>query len=180
MRIITGKYRGLRLISPEGDSIRPTSDRIKETLFNILQKYNIEGDVLDLFAGSGSLGIEALSRGAERVVFADSNSDSCRLIRTNLDKLKITNEAVLLQVDYLYAVKKLATEGQSFDIILADPPYNSMYEQKLLDAIAEYDILKEDGILVIEHDSGIMLGNNKFDMDLRKCGNTSLSFFQKR
>ncbi|MCL2371007.1 MAG: RsmD family RNA methyltransferase, partial [Firmicutes bacterium] len=78
------------------------------------------------------------------------------------------------------AVKKLATEGQSFDIILADPPYNSMYEQKLLDAIAEYDILKEDGILVIEHDSGIMLGNNKFDMDLRKCGNTSLSFFQKR
>ena len=167
-------------MSPDSNKVRPTSDRIKETLFNILQKYNTDGEIIDLFAGSGALGIEALSRGAESVIFVDNNPDSCRLIRANLDKLKITTKTSIWQVDYKYAIKKASTEGRIIDIILADPPYNSMYEQEILNTVVEFGVLHEGGILVIEHDSGLEFGHDSLDRDSRRCGHTTLSFFKKR
>ena len=180
MRVIAGKYKGRVLLSPEGKGVRPTSDRIKETLFNILQRYNTEGRVLDLFCGSGALGIEALSRGASDVVFVDESRESCRLAQANLDKLRIGGDcAQIHNVDYIFALKKL--QGAEFDIILADPPYNNMYEQNVLRLIDKYGLLKAGGAAVIEHSSDTEFGydESRFERDLRVYGKTALSFFSK-
>ena len=154
MRIIAGKFRGRRLKSPPGADARPTSDRLRETLFNILAP-QIEGArFLDLCAGTGAIGIEALSRGAAHVAFVDRSPKMCGLIETNLESLNVASDdheiVVAEGLDYLG--KCVKTNRTAFDIIFFDPPYATDYEM-VLRAIGEHasQFLSSDGIVVVEH-----------------------------
>ncbi len=144
MRVITGIAGGRKLKSPEGETIRPTADHVKEAMFNILQ-FDLEGRrVLDLFGGSGQLGIEALSRGARDVVFIDSSRNSVQLIRENLKHCGL--EASVLQTDAL----SFLSRGEKFDVIFIDPPYDGGLYSAVLERINAVDNLTEGGIIVCE------------------------------
>lgn len=147
MRVITGCARGVRLQTPSGERTRPTAERVKEGLFSAIQ-FEIEGRrVLDLFAGTGQLGIEALSRGAASAVFVDSGEDAVRLIRENLDRSKLTDRAKVIRSDYL---SFLDACRQTFDLVFLDPPYFEVYLENALIKISEIDILSDSGIIVCE------------------------------
>ena len=151
MRVITGKARGIQLKTPEGMLTRPTTDRVKEALFSIIH-FDIPGArILDLFGGTGQLGIEALSRGAKSAVFVDSREDACRLIRENLKRTKMENDAKVVRSDYLDYLKRCR---ESFDIILLDPPYAEVFLENALKCITEIDILQSGGIIVAERPVG--------------------------
>ena len=144
MRVITGTARGRRLKTPEGMDIRPTTDNVKESIFNIIQ-FDIEGRrVLDLFAGTGQLGIECLSRGASEVVFIDSSRDAVRIVKENLKTCGFN--APVLQMD---AVNYLKACGK-FDLIIIDPPYDSGIYDSVLETINLVDILSDGGIIICE------------------------------
>lgn len=147
MRVITGSARGAKLRTLEGLSTRPTSDRVKEAIFNIIQ-FDIEGRrVLDLFGGSGQLAIEALSRGAAYAVLVDQNPQAVSVIKENLKKTKLDQKASVFQSDYL---RFLSTTRERFDIIFLDPPYAENFIENALRKISEIDILTEGGIIVCE------------------------------
>ena len=151
MRVITGKARGVQLKTPEGMQTRPTADRVKEALFSIIQ-FELPGTkVLDLFGGTGQLGIEALSRGAAEAVFVDAREDACRLIRENLKRTKLENCARVVRSDYLDYLKRCR---EQFQIILLDPPYAEVFLENSLKMIAEIDILQYGGIIVAERPVG--------------------------
>jgi len=146
MRVISGSARGRKLREPEGQSIRPTTDNVKESIFNIIQ-FDIEGRrVLDLFAGTGQLGIEALSRGAAAVVFVDASADAVKLVRDNVRLMGFEDRATVLRGD---ALQYLARGGK-FDVVFLDPPYPSNLIEKALKMIFEFDILNENGIIICE------------------------------
>lgn len=178
MRVISGKYRGKRLFSPTDDRVRPTTDRIKETLFNILaSRGGVYGDVLDLFAGSGALGIEALSRGAERAVFVDKDPDSVRLTKSNLRH--VGADAEVYNTDYRVALKKLA--GRTFDFIFLDPPYHLHIEAELVETIDALSLLAANGTIIIERDmkNNLIKWPESYIIDTRPCGNTALEFLRR-
>ena len=151
MRVITGKARGIQLKTPEGMQTRPTADRVKEALFSIIH-FDIPGAaVLDLFGGTGQLGIEALSRGAKSAVFVDAREDACRLIRENLRRTKLEQDARVVRSDYL---DYLSRSREQFDIILLDPPYAEVFLENALKRITEIDILRSGGIIVAERPLG--------------------------
>lgn len=180
MRIIGGKYRSRVLAEFAGENVRPTSDRAREALFNILALKIYGARVLDLFAGSGALGIESLSRGAKEVVFNDFSKDSIAIVKKNLTTLKIPvggGEAKVVQGDYLACLEQ--ARGQ-FDLIFIDPPYRMEYGEKALKKIAEKGLLSENGIAVYERDipfEGEIEGLEKYDE--RKYGKAYLSFFKR-
>lgn len=148
MRVITGSARGRRLKELEGMETRPTTDRVKEGLFNILQ-FDIEGRrVLDLFAGTGQLGIECLSRGAEHAVFVDRRPDAVKLIRDNLKLTELSDRATVVSGD---SVAYLKSQKERFDLIFLDPPYAAGLLEPVLHHIAAFDILRPHGIIVAEH-----------------------------
>ena len=147
MRVISGKARGVNLKTPEGLQTRPTADRVKEALFSIIQ-FELPGTkVLDLFGGTGQLGIEAISRGANSAVFVDSSDKACTLIQENLRRCKMEKEGKVIRCDYL---EFLARNRESFDIILLDPPYAEVFLENAIKKISEIDILKSGGIIVAE------------------------------
>lgn len=151
MRIVAGKYKGRNLFSPADDRVRPTTTRIKETLFNVLQ-WNIKSSVvLDLFSGSGALGIECLSRGADEVYFVDKSRDSIALTRKNLEGIE--GNAHVIQSDFLSALNVFRSKGQRFDLIFLDPPYASDLAERALDVIVEGDLLNKGGTIIFEHSS---------------------------
>lgn len=150
MRVIAGKARRLPLVAPEGRDTRPTTDRIKETLFNILQDDVPGCQFLDLFSGSGGIGIEALSRGAREAVFVEFGREALTCIRTNLNKTKLMDQATILPVEVTYGISKLEKMGKKFDIIYADPPYKKEFEPKILDLLAGSGIVKPETLVVLE------------------------------
>ena len=151
MRVITGKARGIQLKTPDGMLTRPTADRVKEALFSIIN-FDVPGaKVLDLFGGTGQLGIEALSRGAESAVFVDSREESCKLIRENLRRTKLEQNAKVIRSDYLDYLNRCR---ETFNIILLDPPYAEVYLENALKRITEIDILQSDGIIITERPMG--------------------------
>ena len=151
MRVITGKARGVNLQTPEGMTTRPTTDRVKEALFSIIH-FDIPGArVLDLFGGTGQLGIEALSRGAASAVFVDSGEKACALIRENLKRCKMENDGKVIRSDYLQYLERC---HERFDIILLDPPYAEVFLENSLKKITEIDILESGGIIVAERPLG--------------------------
>lgn len=151
MRVITGKARGVQLKTPEGMLTRPTTDRVKEALFSIIQ-FDIPGTrVLDLFGGTGQLGIEALSRGAESAVFVDARKEACALIRENLKRTRLEREATVICSDYLSYLNRCR---EKFHIIFLDPPYAETYLENSLNLITEIDILQSNGIIVTERPLG--------------------------
>ena len=151
MRVITGKARGVVLKTPDGVATRPTADRVKEALFNIIQFDVPTARVLDLFGGTGQLGIEALSRDAKSAVFVDEREDACRLIRENLKRTKLEQFARIIRSDYMAYLK---TCREKFDIILLDPPYAEVFLENSLKMITEIDILQSGGIIVTERPIG--------------------------
>lgn len=151
MRVITGKAKGVVLKTPEGMLTRPTTDRVKEALFNIIQFELTGATVLDLFGGAGQLGIEALSRGAKRAVFVDAREDACRLIRENLVKTRLLQDAEVVRSDYQTYLRRCR---EKFTIIFLDPPYAEDFLEKSLKMITEIDILQSGGIIVAERPLG--------------------------
>ena len=153
MRIVAGERKGARLAAPPGRSTRPTSDRVRENVFNLVGP--VDGAiVLDLYAGSGGLGLEALSRGAARAVFVENDTDAVRAIERNLDKLRLTGARVLRQ-DAVAALAVEASAGRKYDLVLVDAPYD-MYPD-LQPKLARYlpAVLATDGVLVVETDARI-------------------------
>lgn len=149
MRIIAGTARSLPLKSIEGRDTRPTTDRIKETLFNILQSDIAGSSFLDLFAGSGQIGLEALSRGASHAVFVENNKKACACIEENIRFTRFTPSSRLLAMEVLSALRTL--EGtDTFDYIFMDPPYRSGLEQEALTYLSSSGLLSENGVIVIE------------------------------
>lgn len=155
MRIITGSARGTKLRAPKGMTTRPTADRIKESLFNILS--DIRGTVvLDLFAGSGALGLEALSRGAKAAVFIDKSADSIDIIRANSEHIHLASKADIRRGDAFSLSKLLCCRYGGFDIVFCDPPYHLGLCQKALDELSTV-LLKEDGLFIAEIGVGEVL-----------------------
>lgn len=180
MRIVGGKYRSRILADFAGEVVRPTSDRVKESLFNILSLKIYGARVLDLFSGSGALGLECLSRGAKEVVFNDVAKDSVSILKKNLNALKIPvngAEAKVLCYDYLAC---LDMQYGQFDLVFLDPPYRFDYGEKALEKVAKKGLLTENGIAVYERDRpfvGEIDGLVKYDE--RKYGKTYLTFFKR-
>jgi 16S rRNA (guanine966-N2)-methyltransferase len=157
MRIIAGLYKGRRLKTLEGLSIRPTSDRLRETVFNIISP-QIEGArFADLCAGSGAVGIEALSRGAGSVTFVEQSPRAAAVIRENLAHCRITTGFKLINRPVMTALAYLAAEKQTFDIIYLDPPYDSPLYDQVLASIASHGLLAADGIVLVEHRRSLLL-----------------------
>lgn len=150
MRVIAGSRRHLILKTVPGLDVRPTQDRTKETLFNILNPYLADCRFLDLFSGSGAIAIEALSRGAGDVVLVEQSPDSLACIKENLKSTKLTEEARLLAMDVFRALPVLEAEGKAFDIIFMDPPYDKELERRVLEYLAESCLVNEDTMIVVE------------------------------
>jgi len=179
MRVITGKARGVQLKTPEGQQTRPTADRVKEALFSIINFDIPNAAVLDLFGGTGQLGIEALSRGAKSAVFVDAREEACRLIRENLKRTKLEAGGKVIRGDYMDYLNRCK---DAFDIILLDPPYAEVFLENALKRITEIDILQSGGIIVTERPLGKELpfecqGYTR-SRDY-KYGNTLLTIYRK-
>ncbi|MCR5734427.1 MAG: 16S rRNA (guanine(966)-N(2))-methyltransferase RsmD [Lachnospiraceae bacterium] len=150
MRIIAGDARSRKLVTPPGQDTRPTSDRVKETLFNVMAPYLYADSVfLDLFSGSGAIGLEALSRGALRCVFVENSKIALKCINENIKTCRYEDRSKVLPYDALSALRLL--EGkENFDLIFMDPPYNKGYEEKVLEMLTDLSLLKEDGLVICE------------------------------
>jgi 16S rRNA (guanine(966)-N(2))-methyltransferase RsmD len=180
LRVISGEFKGRKLEKLEGMEIRPTSDRVKESLFNMLGVKLYDCAFLDLFAGTGGIGIEAYSRGAEQVVFIDESAKSIKVLKTNLEKLKILDAVEVYNTDYINAISKLAMNHRKFDIIFIDPPYLKGYAQNALETISAHKVLHEEGFVIVEHDMQDKMPENIGELNLtrqKKYGKTMLSFF---
>ena len=150
MRVIAGSRRHLVLKTVPGMAVRPTQDRTKETLFNILTPYLADCRFLDLFSGSGAIGIEALSRGAKDVVMVEQSPDSLACIKDNLKTTKLTEEARLLSMDVFRAIPLLEAEGKAVDIIFMDPPYDKELEKQVLTCLSASCLVNEETIIIVE------------------------------
>ena len=150
LRVISGSARGKKLLSAEGLDVRPTLDRVKESVFNMIAFDVPDASVLDLFSGSGALGIEALSRGAKNAVFIDIFSESVAITKKNLEATHMTDSATVINSDSIVFLNKCC---EKFDIIFIDPPYESDLYEKSLKAIKENSVLSEDGFIVLEYDT---------------------------
>jgi len=179
MRVITGSAKGIRLKTPDGLKTRPTSDRVKEAVFSIVQ-FEVEGSrFLDLFAGTGQMGIEALSRGAVSAVFVDGWKDACQLVRDNLKLARLSEKAKVVNSDYLSYLKNCREE---FDIIFLDPPYAEIFLENSLNKISEIDILSDRGIIICERPA-----EKQLDLDISglqrwkdyRYGKTWITVFRK-
>ena len=185
MRIIGGKYKGLKLLTPDGNKIRPTLDRLKESLFSIVSsnKYmiNIEScNVLDICSGAGSLGIEALSRGAISVYFIDKDHSSINLVHKNISKLKI-NEQINNNIKIIKdeATKALKNIKKIFQIILIDPPYNTNITEKCLFKLKEFNLINQGSYIFAESSKTETLNCEGYEiLDIKKYGNSKLTILK--
>jgi len=197
LRIISGEHKGRILSSVNKAKIRPSSDKVKGSIFNVLKGEVSGRKVLDLFAGSGNLGIEALSGGAEFATFVDSSLQSIKIIKKNLGSLNLSKKAEIIGKDCLKVLPKLSARGATpaggqasaygrqgkFGIIFADPPYLCDFAQKVIDSVVKYDLLEKDGILVLEHHKKETFKcpeNKLFYIKAKRFGDTMVSFFIKK
>ena len=182
MRIISGKARGTKLFTLDGENTRPTLDRVKEPLFSIIMNEIPDAKVLDLFAGSGALGLEALSRGAEHVVLCDNSRDAIKVINNNLAKTKLDTYAEIINEDFKKCLKKL--QGRRFDLIFIDPPYETNNIEIAVKQILELDLLAKDGVIVAETDREEIIEKIKnIDIcieDIRHYGRVILIFLKRK
>jgi 16S rRNA (guanine(966)-N(2))-methyltransferase RsmD len=182
MRIISGQAKGRRLRAPKGRELRPTADRVKEALFNILP-HDLSGrKVLDLFAGTGNLSMEALSRGAAAAVLVDISRDAAEVIEENLRALKFAAKSRVLIGSVFKTVRALHRDGERFDLIFLDPPYDKELAGETLKAIAAEALLAESGVAVAEHSVREKIEERYGALvrtDQRRYGDTELSFFER-
>lgn len=186
MRIIGGKHRGIKLYTLDGFNTRPTLDRVKESLFSILQFELPEATVLDLFAGSGALGLESISRGANKAILCDQSKDAIHIMEQNVERLRSETQIQIFQKEYLSALEMLKTNQEKFDIVFLDPPYATDFAEIASQKIAEYDLLNEDGIIMIETDQKEKVIQNIKKLNLfnlydeRKYGRVHLLFLRRK
>lgn len=180
MRVIGGDAKGRRLRVPKGRGLRPTAARVKEALFNILP-HDLSGvRVLDLFAGTGNLSLEALSRGATGAILVDASRNAVEAIRENLRTLGFSERSEVWTASVLKSTRLLARRGERFDLIFLDPPYEKGWVEKILKAIAQEGLLRQEGVLVAEHSVREKVENHYgrlYLRDQRRYGTTLLSFF---
>jgi len=167
MRIVSGKYRGKVLKEFDLDSTRPTTDRVKESIFNLIQFDVLEADVLDLFAGTGALGVEAISRGANKVVFVDSNIKAINIIKENLKG--VDGDYLVLNEDFKTFLK---TNKTKFDIVLLDPPYKTNFGIEAIEMLIINNVLKEGAIIIFEtsEENDFELSFQNFEIKKKKYG----------
>ena len=184
MRIISGTMRGTKLYSLDGLSTRPTLDRVKESLFNIIN-FKLENSIiLDLFSGSGALALESLSRGAKKAVLCDSNFQAIKVINSNIEKTRTKLQTVVLNCNYEKALENISKNNMKFDIIFLDPPYKSNMAEDAVKIILNNNLLKDDGIIIIETDIKEKVIDNlqKVNINIydeRKYGRVTLLFLRK-
>lgn len=175
MRVISGKYKGKNLIGFDIDGTRPTMDRVKESLFGIIQNNIKNSVVLDLFAGSGSLGIEAISNGASEVYFIDNNMELINIIKKNTSGM---NEKIhIMKGDYKNALELIKNSNIKFDIIFLDPPYKLNLINYCLDKIVEYNLLTENGIVVCEYETENIENNKLKLIKEKKYGSKKIKIY---
>ncbi|MBP2651027.1 MAG: methyltransferase [Firmicutes bacterium] len=182
MRIITGCRRGLKLKTPKGMDIRPTTDRVKESVFNIIGGRVIEATVLDCFAGTGNLGLEALSRGADKVIYTDNSSISLKLAKANAELAKLADKAEFYRMDAAAAIGTFVAKGLKFDLIFCDPPYNRGLVLAILRKIDAADILRTSGLIVVEHSKHEPVAEDLLNLQetrLEHYGETMVSFLTR-
>lgn len=150
MRVIAGSARRIQLVTPKGLNTRPTTDRIKETLFNMLQRDLADARFLDLFSGSGGIGIEAVSRGAKEAVLVENEKNALEAIGENIRRTHLDEACKVMAMDYLGALKVLAARGEPFDLIFMDPPYDLGLEKKALEYIKDTPLIKEETLIIFE------------------------------
>jgi 16S rRNA (guanine966-N2)-methyltransferase len=178
MRIVAGKFRGRRLQSPKNGKTRPTSDRVREALFSIIAAHIPQASVLDLFAGTGALGLEALSRGALEAVFVDQDAAAARLIHSNIALCGMQERTRVLHAPVLKALRRLAEEGRCFRLIFLDPPYGKGYLAETLPPLGE--VAAPDALTVAEHsvrDEAPAVCGKWLKCRERKYGETAISFY---
>lgn len=182
MRIIGGDAKGRRIHSPKRSKIRPTSDGIKESLFNILPEVS-EKSFLDLFAGTGNVGIEALSRGASKVVFIEKNASMVNSIKRNLEEFGFSGKYEILATEASKGIRQLQKRGERFDYLFADPPYEKGCIREIFQCIREGEMISSDGFVVIQHSIRENIEGTQTGIfvltDQRKYGDTLLSFFTR-
>ncbi|ATF25306.1 MULTISPECIES: 16S rRNA (guanine(966)-N(2))-methyltransferase RsmD [Brochothrix] len=181
MRVVAGSVRNHQLKAVPGDKTRPTTDKIKESMFNIIGPYFDGGKALDLFAGSGGLGIEALSRGIEETVFVDQAAPAIKIIQENIAKCHLEERAIVKKGEALQTLKQLGASGESYQLIFLDPPYNFHEMDALLIKIEELKMVTTSSIIIVEHEKTYELedtigGFKRFKQAL--YGITSLSFYE--
>ncbi len=182
MRVISGSAKGRPLKAVPGQSTRPTSDKVKEALFSMIGPYFTGGIALDLFAGTGGLSIEALSRGVERAIMVDANPDSIRIIRHNLSITGFTEQTELYRNDAVRAVKALLKRGITVDIVFLDPPYKLHVYDSLIQLLDAGGALNDQAIIVCEHDAELQIALDIDDIQLIRhtvYGDTAITLFRK-
>lgn len=181
MRVIAGSRKGLKLQAPKGDNTRPTEDRIKENIFNLCGQEFYDTTVLDLFSGTGGIGIEFLSRGAKKVYFVDVSRESIDTIKENINKAHFNDEAVILKMNAKSALKKLC--DVKFDYIYLDPPYkNKDLYISSIESILEYNMLSDNGYIVIEQVKDINVDFSKYlnNVKFKNYGSKSIGIWEKK
>ena len=183
MRIISGKARGTKLYTLEGNATRPTLDRVKESVFNILHNDIENSTVLDLFSGSGAIGLEFLSRGAKRAVLCDNSKDAIKIIKQNVQKTHFEEIAEVYNIEFTKLIEKL--QNQKFDIIYIDPPYATDFIKISIEMIIEYKLVNENTKIIVETDDETRILNQieKMDVEItdkRKYGRATIIFLKYR
>ena len=183
MRIISGTAKGRRLKTLKGLDRRPTTDKVKESIFSVLGEKIVGADALDLFAGTGNLGIEALSRGARTVLFVDNDIESTQIIEENLELMHLTDKAEVWRSNVFDAFQPFEISGRVFDIIFADPPYGKGYGAQTLLALERSGILGNDGIFILEHHVSEKVGHFYHHLEMvseKRFGQTAIHFFRQK
>ncbi|WP_081704523.1 16S rRNA (guanine(966)-N(2))-methyltransferase RsmD [Sediminibacillus sp. JSM 1682029] len=184
MRVISGKYKGRQLDPVPNRLTRPTTDKVKEALFQIIGPFFQGGNCLDLFAGSGGLGIEALSRGMEKAVFVDKQPKAIRTIHDNLRTLALEDAAEVFRTDAFMAMKAAGRRGLQFDVIFLDPPYGKVSYEKLLEAVDTYHLATQKGLIVCEHENREKLPDQYAGFSRRQTevygSTTSITIYQRK
>lgn len=181
MRVIAGELKGRRLVTPRGPRTRPTSDMVRGSCLDTLMPWIAHGAFLDLFAGAGAVGIEALSRGAPAAVFVETEAQAVRALRGNLSALGLESRATVVRVDAVRAVERLAAEGRRFAVVFIDPPYDSPQGPAALAAVADGRCLEAGAIVVVQHatKSPPRLPDGALDeWKARRFGGTTLTFLR--
>lgn len=185
MRIISGTARGTKLYTLDGMNTRPTLDRVKEPLFNIINFDLEDAVVLDLFAGSGALGLEAISRGAKKTFFCEKNREAALVVEKNIEKTKFNDKAILIKADFEKAIMQLQNQNEKIDVVFIDPPYKTDFVKKSIDALLIAKILNDNFIIIVETDEPdrILDDIKNIDIDVydtRKYGRVSLLFLRHK
>lgn len=174
MRIIAGEAKGRRLKGCKGKKIRPTTDRVKETIFNLIRGMVSGAKVLDLFAGSGNLGLESLSRGARQVTFVDSSPRAVSVIKENIETLGFERRAAVKRDDVFRMISRLGKRREGFNLIFADPPYERGLAQKTIDHLSRSPVLEDGGAVVVEHSKREQIEPKGFRVDKNRNFGDSL------